>query len=453
MVRVLLVGLHLVRPGVDHDTLVQQLFLPVRALHCRPLEVDLRLRVNHRRADREGIDVRDHAVDRVVGDVADPVVAAERRRERAEHKFHAVEAAIVRAHRVVREVDRAVQEGDFRVLDRLLQGRAHHRGRSCEDDVGTVFHGGVDRERDEVGAPAVLERLRLHDPLKTRGKMSPPKIMAVRPRRSLRLLLVDERRAERLLRGVGRRKMQKRLRRIRIRHVLRLLDELDAAAGRLGQELVPEAVDPVFDLPASLGQRTQRVDLEIRQEGVAWSDGKCFSSGKVTLAEVEIRVAHRLDHLRAPRVLQGLAEGLREAAVAARAAEADVIDRRGLVELGELVVKLDLRVLRLFRKEARDVRHDVVGADEAQHRDALVALLDVEALHVLVDFDRVADALRQLGVVEIAPFVPEFAVVLQKWHEIRGKSLLPPRRPGSRDHVERDLGEADALLREDVLAL
>ena len=42
---------------------------------------------------------------------------------------------------------------------------------------------------------------------------------------------------------------------------------------------------------------------------------------------------------------------------------------------------------------------------------------------------------------------------LQKWHEIRGKSLLPPRRPGSRDHVERDLGEADALLREDVLAL
>ena len=90
------------------------------------------------------------------------------------------------------------------------------------------------------------------------------------------------------------------------------------------------------------------------------------------------------------------AEKRGKASVGALARELDVVGGHGSPELEELAVEPALRRVPRAREQARDLGLDGIGAKVAHHRGTLVALLDVEAVHVLVDLDGIAEALRGL---------------------------------------------------------
>lgn len=72
--------------------------------------------------------------------------------------------------------------------------------------------------------------------------------------------------------------------------------------------------------------------------------------------------------------------------------------------------------------DAGDIAGDGGGAEALEHADALVALLDVEAAHVLVAADGVAYALvAEVGGAELYPLEGELGVRPEQGHKIGRK--------------------------------
>ena len=112
-----------------------------------------------------------------------------------------------------------------------------------------------------------------------------------------------------------------------------------------------------------------------------------------------------------PDVVGVEAEGGLELSEAAAAAEVYLVDAAQAVEVHELVVDDDGLVVGVGGDDAGDVAWDGGGVEAFEDADALVALLDVEAAHVLVAADGVTYALvAEVGGAELGPFGGELAV-------------------------------------------
>ena len=81
-----------------------------------------------------------------------------------------------------------------------------------------------------------------------------------------------------------------------------------------------------------------------------------------------------------------------------------------------------------------------------QDADAFISLQDVEPVHVFIRLDRVSDPLVEMVLYDTVPLPGEFTVFRHQGHEIRGKCVLPPRRLGSDNLVQRDADKPQRLL-------
>ena len=106
------------------------------------------------------------------------------------------------------------------------------------------------------------------------------------------------------------------------------------------------------------------------------------------------------------------------------------------VKVHEFVVNLHRLVIRVQGYHPGDIGGYGGRAEAFEHADALVALLHVEAPHVLAAADRVAYSLvAEMRGAELYPLGGEFRVGVQQRHEVGGESIAPPLALGSHDLV------------------
>ena len=129
---------------------------------------------------------------------------------------------------------------------------------------------------------------------------------------------------------------------------------------------------------------------------------------------------------------------------APQAAEADLVHLAELVEVHEFVVDLHLDVVRIAGNQPGDNAGDGQRAVAFQHADALVALGDVEAAHVLVADDGIGDTHGvQMRRAKGDPFGAELRIRIQQGHEIPRENGLAPRGGGAHDLIHGDVHQPD----------
>ena len=143
-----------------------------------------------------------------------------------------------------------------------------------------------------------------------------------------------------------------------------------------------------------------------------------------------------------PLLARGLAQRLLQKRVAALLAELDKVHLAALVELHKLVIELHL-LARSLGHDADDMTRYREGVEELEHADALVALLNVVAVHVLIRLDRLADALGQMRLAQAVPLVGEFRALLEKGHKVGGKGIDPAAGLGADNQLGGDLHHAE----------
>ena len=163
---------------------------------------------------------------------------------------------------------------------------------------------------------------------------------------------------------------------------------------------------------------------------------------------------HDLDAvLIAPLFIRPLAEDLLQAGIAAGLGKGQQIGLGDGVIVHELVVHLDGRVLAVLRHDADDIAQNAGRVKVFQHTDALVALLHIEATHILIAAHRVADALVHMGNAQADPLCRKLGTLLKQRHEVGRKGRRPPGCFGTDHQVERDvhLPERELVFHRDIL--
>ena len=348
---------------------------------------------------------------------------------------------------MVRRQQRAVQDLDVGILHGGLHRAVEQHRRGGEDDVRALADQRFERRlavlRLDVGDHARLDLVaehRLHAVL--------AQLVPVRPAGYLRRAVVDERHAHLLRRGVQNLAEQAGLLALLGHH------QRDRLLLRAGAELIAQPVQVGADLGADdEGILVVAVDRQIDEERIAGGDLQKVAAGElVGRRKAEVRRLEVGQLLARPALAGLLAHQLAQLRKAALLGKPDVIDLRILVEVEELVVDAVFLVVGALGQDARDVRLHHRRAEVLQHADALVALDDVELVHVLQQLDRVADAVLDHAVVEHAPLQRELRAFVQQRHEIAGEGAGPPARVRADKAVGRhgDQPQADARQAEMV---
>ena len=151
------------------------------------------------------------------------------------------------------------------------------------------------------------------------------------------------------------------IRRRRLADSHRLLDEGIFICRRL--ELIPDRRHLPRDLRlAVVADRLRPVDRQVLQERVADCDAHMLAAlVLVHVVEVQEVLVQVLLHLIRPRLLQVLPVELRELQVRALLGKCNVEETCHSVEIQELVVNDDLRVVRLLRDQAPHIRRDGIA--------------------------------------------------------------------------------------------
>ena len=229
----------------------------------------------------------------------------------------------------------------------------------------------------------------------------------------------------------------------------RLLGRGTHGNGRaLGQDaqIRPHGVQPLADLRRrAFLQVGQGVDLQPGQQRVARRQGQLL---RVLLVEGALQHPVGRQEIPAlllrPLVLRRKAQRRLQLREAPQAAEADLIDAAETVEVHEFVVDLNLDIVRIFGNQPG---HDAGNGRRTvafQDADALVALGDVEAAHVLVADDGVGDAHGvQMGRAQGDPLGAELRLRIQQGHEIPREDRLAPRGGGAHDLIHGDVHQPD----------
>ena len=359
---------------------------------------------------------------------------------------------IIGPHRVVLQVDRAVEKLHVRMADRAAQDLRHHRRGNGEHRRmplrGRRLHGFPDlfvgRTAGEGGGLHLRE---------ARRKLVPPQLVPVDPGGGLRRLVVEEGRAQRMFLRIGGTSVEQLSGQVPgeapsgLLHLLRRLHESQAVRVRAGPQFILDPLEIFADLRArGLRQGFQRIDLQIEQESVAAGDGQVPPVGLIGLRKIPVGGAQALHLFLRPVLREILSHRLRQLLIAAGFGHGDPVDRAHPVELQEFVVDDPLLRLRPRRAQPDDVGQHLAGAHEAEDGDAFISLLHIKPLHVFVDLDGIPDPLLHLGLVEGDPFRAELRFLREQRHEIPGERALAPAGAGPHHHGERDLDEPHGLL-------
>ena len=142
-----------------------------------------------------------------------------------------------------------------------------------------------------------------------------------------------------------------------------------------------------------------------------------------------------------------------QAGIAAGLGEGQQIVLHDRVKVHELVVHLHGGVVAVLRHDAGDIAGDAAGVKILQHADALIALLHVEAAHVLIAGDGVTDALIQMGHAQVDPLGGKLGLETEQRHKVGRKRRCAARGLGTNEQLQRDLylAERDLVLHRDVL--
>ena len=224
---------------------------------------------------------------------------------------------------------------------------------------------------------------------------------------------------------------------------------------RLLQEFMPDLIEVRIDfLRRDMLEILRAIDAKIDEKGITASDVE----SSAPLSQKALREAEevRLDiiaHFRRPRFLHGQSEYLTELLIATLLRKADAIDAAHLIEIDELEVDAVRLVIGMLWQQSDDIREDGYHAGKARNRYALVALLHIEAPHVLVHEDRIPDALLNSRIIERRPLHRKLGLRRQQRHEITGEGLLAAMRLRAGDVGDRNLDQSDMVLCEYALRI
>ena len=158
-----------------------------------------------------------------------------------------------------------------------------------------------------------------------------------------------------------------------------------------------------------------------------------------------------------PLLARSLAHQLLQLGVAAQPRELDDVHLAQLVKVQKLVVDAVFQAVAAGGDQPGDGAGDAGRVKVLEHRDALVALLDVELVQKLVGGHRVADALLEVGVAQHRPLGGELGVLLQQRHEVGGERGVAAAGLGAHDalaghiHQAQRLGGHDVHIDQDVV--
>ena len=236
--------------------------------------------------------------------------------------------------------------------------------------------------------------------------------------------------------------------------VLAALDQGDPVRLRGGNIFVPELGKTFSDYISPLpGQAVEAVDAQIDQEGISDSEIKLLSAPcQIDFLEGDEAGMQLFKELLRPGIVQILLKYAGQLVISARRRKNNLKALCHLVKIKILVISPALFGICPGRPDPDDIGQNRCGTDVIQDRDPLVALLDIEAVHKLIDFDGIPDSFFHLGIIEIAPFCSKLRILTHQRHEVGRKSILTPGRPGPDHHVQRDLCQSQTDLGHPVHA-
>ena len=192
----------------------------------------------------------------------------------------------------------------------------------------------------------------------------------------------------------------------------RLFADGDGVIVLQGQHVIPQGVDLLLQLVgAGFGQLFHRVQAQKQQQYVPHGGAQLVAAqGDVGFLDPVVQGHDGGAVLGGPLFLGAFAHGLLQAAVAAGLGKGQQIGLDERIVVHELIVQAHFRGIVVFGHHAGDVAGHAAGLEVFQHADALVALLHIEAAHVLKAADGVTDALVHVGHAKGDPLGAELAL-------------------------------------------
>ena len=369
-----------------------------------PDQPHLDLGVHQRRANGKGVYLGNRTKHGDVCLVAHAMVGGKARRQRTRHELGLVHAPVVGAHAAVRQITGAVEETHLRVGDGRFGRTRHERGRAGKDHAHALRNGRVHYGREVVWGGAAVVGNGLHRAVEALLDLKASGVVGTRPTRGCQGPLVEKRQAKRIGWRVGRVVREPRENAdVGGWLCLRLAYQHHILARTRQRKLGPQAPQP---LDHNGGWRVQKALVrevaQVREKRVAAGSVQVRAArALVERAEVLVGGGELAHGFVGPGGAKAAAEKRGQPPVGALARELDVIGWRCSPELEELAVESALRGVPLLGEQSRDLGFDGICAQIAHHGGAFVALLDVEAVHILVDLDGVAEALCGLDGVEV----------------------------------------------------
>ena len=413
------------------------------AFYARPFNEDLCARVGHLGSEGKCVDARYTAVDGIIADIPEATALGQRARERAEDELDLVHPRVVGAHIAVRGVQGAVHDDYLGMGYGGLQARLQHTRGDGEHGLAAVRDRFFYLAFDVIDAVGYVRRGA--DAVAEDGlDMQTSALVILYPAGLRRLGVVYEGHLHDVVRGHDGLDLREQA-------LLLLL-------WRVGLELDGVGLVGQLDLLPHLGQLGLyriRVDgrevmiavyLDITEHGVADGDAQLLSSGgDVGLFKEIVHGRKFLLLILRPLFVGSLPHRLQKGLVAALFLELDEVDPACFVEFEVFVVALNVLVVGLFGQDAGNVGLHAVGLEEFEHADALVALFDIIAVHVLVYLDGLADALAQVGATELLPLIGELGGLFEYGHEVGREGVDPAAGLGADDEPHGYLDEAELL--------
>ena len=222
-----------------------------------------------------------------------------------------------------------------------------------------------------------------------------------------------------------------------------------------GQYIVPQGIQLFAQLArAGIGQLLHGVDAQQKQQHITRRDAESGSAvGQKRFLDPVVE-RHDLNAvLIAPLFIRPLAENLLQAGIAAGLGKGQQIGLGDGVIVHELVVHLDGGILAVLRHDADDIAQNAGRVKVFQHTDALVAFLHIEAAHILIAADGVADALFQMRQAEVDPLTGKLGLEVQQRHKVGCERCGAASRFGAHQQIQRDihLAEGNLIFHRDIL--
>ena len=219
----------------------------------------------------------------------------------------------------------------------------------------------------------------------------------------------------------------------------RLHQQHDAFILRAHLEFVPDLAHVLlYRVAEGLAGVDIAVDFQIDEERVARGDGQLAAAQPViAVGKAHIRRMEIIAHTARPAFARRRAGQLIQPRKAAGPREPDVVGLGILIEGEKFAVDLALVAAVVRRNQANDVALDGHRVEELHDAHALVALDDIELIHVFIGLDGRIDALLDDRGIERFPLAGKFAVLLEQRHEVGGKGARAAARGRADDALER----------------